>query len=281
MSDNSYSRSRPAIPAGLRRSIEVEAGHTCAIKGCDEHTYLEIHHIDHNRENNVLENLILLCDKHHKMSHADVIDRKALREYKKLLNDNVNSTILEKIEELKTLINDQKASKPISQITNEQPIDNEVIKIAPSRSDILNFVLYHVAISFYEKQNNLYFEHQVEFIKDESRLILDALRQDDYLPKDIIIEVQYLRKSYLDSILYGKQVEKKIEIYGLLTGREARGILLIIMNKEKMKDKGNLPNTYKGIENSPQDISIEVFDCDEIGFNPGAISTAFFQSNLR
>lgn len=281
MSDNSYSRSRPPIPAGLRRSIEVEAGHTCAIKGCDEHTYLEIHHIDHNRENNVLENLILLCDKHHKMSHADVIDRKALREYKKLLNDNVNSTILEKIEELKTLINDQKASKPISQITNEQPIDNEVIKIAPSRSDILNFVLYHVAISFYEKQNNLYFEHQVEFIKDESRLILDALRQDDYLPKDIIIEVQYLRKSYLDSILYGKQVEKKIEIYGLLTGREARGILLIIMNKEKMKNKGNLPNTYKGVENSPQDISIEVFDCDEIGFNPGAISTALFQSNLR
>ena len=44
MSNSSYSSSRPSIPAGLRRSIEVEAGHTCAIKGCDEHTYLEIHH---------------------------------------------------------------------------------------------------------------------------------------------------------------------------------------------------------------------------------------------
>lgn len=281
MSNSSYSSSRPSIPAGLRRSIEVEAGHTCAIKGCDEHTYLEIHHIDHNRENNILENLILLCDKHHKMSHAEVIDRKALREYKKLLNDNVNSTILEKIEELKMLINDQKASKPISQITNAQPIDTEVTKIAPSRSDILSFTLYHVAIAFYEKQNNLYFEHQVEFIKDESRLILDALRQDNDLPKDIIIEVQYLRKSYLDSVLYGKQVEKKIEIYELLTGREARGILLIIVNKEKMKGKVSLQNTYKGIENSPQDMSIEVFDCDEIGFNPGAVSTALFQSNLK
>lgn len=79
-----YEKGRPNIPSEIRRSVEVESGHQCAIKGCSEHTYLEIHHIDNNRENNDVGNLILLCDKHHKMAHANVIDRKSLYEYKRL-----------------------------------------------------------------------------------------------------------------------------------------------------------------------------------------------------
>lgn len=85
MSTDKYESDRPPIPAELRRAIEVESGHTCAVKGCNEHTYLEIHHIDQNRSNNAPKNLILLCDKHHKMAHNDVIDRKALRLYKAAL----------------------------------------------------------------------------------------------------------------------------------------------------------------------------------------------------
>lgn len=81
-----YDEKRPNIPADIRRKIEVEAGHKCTIKNCLEHTYLEIHHINQNREDNDITNLILLCDKHHKMAHAKKIDRKALQEYKKLLN---------------------------------------------------------------------------------------------------------------------------------------------------------------------------------------------------
>jgi hypothetical protein len=87
MSEKKYSEDRPNIPAGERRAVEVEAGHTCSVKLCIEHTYLEIHHINENREDNRVENLILLCDRHHKMAHAKVIDRKALKEYKKLLNE--------------------------------------------------------------------------------------------------------------------------------------------------------------------------------------------------
>ena len=81
-----YEGQRPSIPADIRRQIEVEAGHQCTVKNCNEHTYLEIHHINQNREDNSIDNLILLCDKHHKMAHKNIIDRKALREYKKLLN---------------------------------------------------------------------------------------------------------------------------------------------------------------------------------------------------
>lgn len=91
-----YDESRPRIPAEIRREVEVESGHQCAVKNCNEHTYLEIHHIDENRENNALNNLILLCDKHHKMAHAKVIDRKALREYKVLLKQTLLKRRLDK-----------------------------------------------------------------------------------------------------------------------------------------------------------------------------------------
>lgn len=84
-----YDDKRPNIPADIRRIIEVDAGHKCTIKNCSEHTYLEIHHINLNREDNRVDNLILLCNKHHKMAHANKIDRKSLKEYKKLLNTQI------------------------------------------------------------------------------------------------------------------------------------------------------------------------------------------------
>ena len=79
-----YSKKRPKIPTEIRRLVAIESGHNCAINGCNEHTYNEYHHIDGNRENNKQENLIFLCDKHHKMAHAGAIDRKSLKEYKKI-----------------------------------------------------------------------------------------------------------------------------------------------------------------------------------------------------
>jgi len=281
MSKSTYNEPRPTIPAELHRAVKVESGHTCAIKGCTEHTYLEIHHIDENRENNTLENLVLLCDKHHKMAHANVIDRKSLREYKKLLSDNHDSQIVDKIEELKKLIQGQKSSQPISEPTEIQPADEHVKRLAPSRSEILNFCLYHVAISHYEKQKTLNFEHQVEFVKGDSRLIIDALRQDDDLPEDIIIEVQYLRKPYMDAPAYGSWVEKKVELYELLTGRNAQGILLVVVGRERMAEGNYLDLTRQGVEGCSKNISLQVYTCEEVGFHPGAVSTAMFQSNLK
>ena len=89
MADKKYDGGRPNIPADIDRSVRTQAGHRCSITFCNEHTYLEIHHIDENRANNNIDNLILLCDKHHKMAHAGKIDRKSLREYKNKLNINI------------------------------------------------------------------------------------------------------------------------------------------------------------------------------------------------
>lgn len=99
-----YDKSRASIPARICRAVKVESGHACAIKGCMEHTYLEIHHINENREDNRTENLILLCDKHHKMSHAGVIDRKSLREYKNLNKLPVVDDLLVRFEQLEAMV---------------------------------------------------------------------------------------------------------------------------------------------------------------------------------
>lgn len=41
----------------------------CAICGCDDLDMLEVHHIDHNHENNEIDNLIFLCANHHAKVH--------------------------------------------------------------------------------------------------------------------------------------------------------------------------------------------------------------------
>ena len=119
MVKQTYNQKRPNIPAEIKRSVCVEAGHACAIKNCTEHTYLEIHHIDENRENNALENLILLCDKHHKMAHKKVINRKDLLEYKKRLVE---------MDEPKYQAEFQATLKIIEEITNTNKENSEIDK---------------------------------------------------------------------------------------------------------------------------------------------------------
>lgn len=81
-----YETNRPNIPEDIKRQIRTEAGHMCSVRHCRE-DIVEFHHIDDNRENNDPENLILLCDKHHKLAHAGRITRKDLRVYKSGLRE--------------------------------------------------------------------------------------------------------------------------------------------------------------------------------------------------
>jgi hypothetical protein len=276
-----YEKARPTIPADVRRSVVVESGHCCAIKGCNEHTYLEIHHIDQNRNNNIQDNLILLCDKHHKMAHADVIDRLALKQYKALLIDSHTTLIEQKIEELKSLITQDKKTILAPEPPESQPTTDQVLKQTPTRSEILYFALYHVAIAHFEKETGIYFEHQVQFTRGETSLTLDALRQDDDLAKDIIIDVQYLRKSYMDAPAYGPSLAKKLEIYELITGRPARGVLIAVVGRERMLNGDHLEMTRKGVELHSDNIELMVYSCEQVGFHPGAFSAAKFASNLK
>jgi len=76
-------KDRPPIPAELRRSVLVEAGHRCAIQTC-QHPEVDLHHIipwERCREH-TYDNLIALCPNCHRRADAGEIDRKSLRLYK-------------------------------------------------------------------------------------------------------------------------------------------------------------------------------------------------------
>jgi HNH endonuclease len=75
--------SRPAMPARIRRSVLVEAGHRCAIPTC-RHIEVDIHHIIpwETCKEHKYENLIALCPNCHRRADREEIDRKSLKIYK-------------------------------------------------------------------------------------------------------------------------------------------------------------------------------------------------------
>lgn len=270
MTKQPYKHDRPALPAALRRDVLVEAGHSCGIAGCGEHTYLEIHHIDHDRENNRLENLILLCRKHHSMAHADVIDRTALRQYKEKLKAAELTETRRRLVELEQLVAGSNQHMPKVVETEDQPDAGTAVKSAPRRFEVLYFALYQVAISRLEKEVGTYFERNVEFASGDGRFVLDGLRTRDGEP-DLLVDVHYFRKAYQDGSAYGQLVERKIALYELLTGRPAKGILLAVVGRESMLADGALPLTRAGIA-ATEDVSLHVYSCEQVGFHPGPVS---------
>lgn len=79
-------RSRPQIPAAVRRAVLVEAGHRCAIPRCG-HADVDIHHITpwEACKKHEYGNLIALCPNCHRRAHKGEIDRRALHLYKAAL----------------------------------------------------------------------------------------------------------------------------------------------------------------------------------------------------
>ncbi|MFC1645190.1 HNH endonuclease signature motif containing protein [Patescibacteria group bacterium] len=75
-----YSSKRPYIKASIKREVRIEACSKCIV--CDQTSALEYHHIDDNRENNTVENIIYLCAVCHKRSHDGDIEKKDLKMYK-------------------------------------------------------------------------------------------------------------------------------------------------------------------------------------------------------
>jgi len=52
-----------------------EYPHECADCGFDKHTgVLEVHHIDESRDNNAIQNLVILCRNCHRLRHLDFLD---------------------------------------------------------------------------------------------------------------------------------------------------------------------------------------------------------------
>lgn len=77
---------RPPIPADLRRTVLIEAGHRCAIPTCRFPT-TEIAHIEPwaKVKEHKYENLIALCPNCHRRADKGEIDRRSLKIYKRIL----------------------------------------------------------------------------------------------------------------------------------------------------------------------------------------------------
>ena len=266
----SYDKPRPPIPAATERLVLVEAGHACAIKECRDHTYLELHHIDENRENNDPANLIALCDRHHKMAHAGVIDRKALRLYKQLLSTSREADIMARLARLEGQIGGGASELPVVETSEEQPVDAGITKFSATRSAVQAFALCQVAITKYEQDVGTYFERHVELVAGEKRLILDGLKQFVDETADIIVDFSYIRKAYLDAPAYGKWLREKVELYEVMTGRKATGVLLVVVSKENMLEEFALPAIRQSaIDNC---VILKLYSCNQIGFHPGPVS---------
>jgi hypothetical protein len=277
-----YRKPRPPLTAEIRRAVEVESGHACAVTRCNEHTYVEIHHINGDREDNRVQNLVLLCDKHHKMAHAGVIDRKALREYKRLLNLNYNKVLLERLERLEALVAQAPKAEPeISRPAAVKEDPGVASKIVAPRPELMSLTLEQLALSKFERDTGLLLDRMPRFSKGKAQLRLDALRQDDELPEDLVVEVRWLRKRYLDAPIWVRQVEAATETYELITGRKARGVLIFVVPKESMKDVRDLPLTLEELRKIDRKPEIRIYTYAELGFDPGAITAGLFTTNLR
>lgn len=120
MTGKKYSTDRPQLNAELERIIKTRAGHSCEVSKCGDHSYLEIHHIDENRENNTQENLILLCRKHHAMAHEGKIDRKSLKIYISKSQPLASSASNLDIKAINLITNSFKNNNFISRLRNEE-----------------------------------------------------------------------------------------------------------------------------------------------------------------
>lgn len=278
-----YDDPRPPIAAELRRAVEVESGHACAVARCGEHTYLEIHHVNENRDDNRVENLVLLCDKHHKMAHANVIDRKALREYKRLMKEAYLSDLGQRVQRLEELMA-QGRSLEAESTTNQAPTTETdpglSTKTVARRSQLMYLTLEQIALAKFERDSKLLLERQPRFVKGHASVQLDAIRQDDDLPEDVIVEVRWLRKRYLDAPIWVRQVDAATSTYELITGRKARGVLVFVVPKDDMKLISDLPYTAVELEKVERKPEIVIYTYAELGFDPGAISSEYFASNL-
>jgi hypothetical protein len=59
------------IPTAIERAVRARDHNCCTFPGCHNHRFLECHHVEHwaNGGDTSIENLLLLCTKHHTLAH--------------------------------------------------------------------------------------------------------------------------------------------------------------------------------------------------------------------
>ncbi len=154
-----------------------------------------------------------------------------------------------------------------------------ITKLSASRSAVQGFAMCQVAITKYEQETRIYFERHVEFITGGKRLVLDGLHQSEGETPDIIIDFSYIRRSYLDAPAYGSWLREKLEVYEVMTGRKAIGVLLGVVGRENMLLNNALPMIRQSVFDNAG-VTLKLYSLDQVGFDPGPVSAGVVIVNL-
>ena len=138
-------KSRPSVPAGIRRQVLVEAGHRCAIPTC-RYIEVQVHHIipwmtcrEHR-----YDNLIALCPNCHRRADRKEIDPKSLRLYKlnlRYAHDKFSQIEIDVLFEASKCGPDQYLDwPPFLGILIKRILDAELVELHDDQSDGFVFI---------------------------------------------------------------------------------------------------------------------------------------------
>lgn len=188
--------------------------------------------------------------------------------------------LLVKFARLEELMQDTAREKALPEPA-EEPADvpgpKELTKAVTDRFALIHLTFDLLAVALLERLRHRKYERRVTFESREGTLFLDALRQDDNLDADEVIEVRWLRKAYLDGPIWMQQVASKVGLYEAMTGRRARGTLVFAV-PPKLSKLGDLPFSSQAAADA-NNIDVVMMTYDELGFEPGGISGSTMRSD--
>jgi hypothetical protein len=137
---------------------------------------------------------------------------------------------------------------------------------------MLAFTLEQLALSKYERDKRILLERRPRYTRGSTRVEFDAVYQDREGDEDIVVEVRWLRKRYFDAPIWVRQVDAAKSAYELVTGRKAKGVLILIVPKDNMGAVNDLPYTAAELAKVDHTPEVAIYTYAELGFDPGPLS---------
>jgi len=216
-----YSQDRPRIPDAIRREVMTEVGHKCSVRNCTGF-YVDIHHINENREDNRPANLIVLCTEHHRMAHDGKLDRVSLKQYKADLKRDLSSTQFVRASESDRAYTFTQTISKILSFDNE----GEIIHILTGAGYDFPIEIYNKAERFLA--DNLYYEQSLRSHDPELRatqdLVVELLSKitdliDSPRYRHLAFDFRYIPFAQPGSNAYEKEIADQIKLIDDLVGR--------------------------------------------------------------
>jgi len=206
-----YTSKRPHIKASIVREVKLEARHRCMI--CSETSASEICHIDGDRENSLVENLILLCAVCHKRADDGEITRKELLEYKRKAHSaNEEIIVLQgENENLKQLVENFKEQK----LVLDKNIKAKFLNLLKDWENLL--ILYYSLIFLLEPfyidnrgvESRKKLRGLLSLTKKEESVFLEKLEKESFIKRTggiMSVENKELAKQLLSNLIEKNQI---------------------------------------------------------------------------